>query len=189
MEENKNNNLIGVVVTLILVCSLAFNIYSLVKKPEVQKCETETQKETNNKNENEIDNEKDTTPDETECVTTNEITSADIKSIYKSYMVGVRTVDFDNLQSWNLNDVTYLGYMKNTNTRVYSISGTYSCKDKSSDCVYQEQTGSVAANGEDSFNNSFDVEVAGDGSLTFKTMDVTYGSDANFVKVNEKLKS
>ncbi len=219
MEENKSNNLIGVVISIILVCSLAFNVYSLVKKPEVQfqNSGTDPQKEVSNqkddneeeptddKNNQENDQKEDqkedqkdehsnnqttnnSTPSSTECVTSNEVTAANIKSVYKSYMVALRTVDFNNLRSWNLAEVTYVGYIKNTNTRIYSISGTYLCKDKSSDCVYQEQIGDVSSNGEVSFKNAFDVEVADDGSVLFQTMDVTYSSNPNFVSVNQKLK-
>lgn len=199
-SEKKDNKVIIVIVIIILICSVGLNIYfvlndSETKCKQVENSEKEEVKKVNDEKEEEK-KEESKEEDDKECPPTvcncpsydkNEITAADIKSIYMSYFKGGNFVDEDNLQSWNIEKVTYVGNYKNTNKRVYNVTGYYVCKDKETDCIYQEQSEDADSNGKVSFSNTFDVEVKSDGSLIFVIMDNTYGADSSFEAVNQQI--
>lgn len=64
----------------------------------------------------------------------------EISSVIKEYSYDNNLALKDNIKSWDLDSIKYIGYLENDeNLELYKVNGTYSCKDESSSCVYVSQ--------------------------------------------------
>ena len=63
-----------------------------------------------------------------------------IAKVIKDYSYDNNLADKDNIETWEFESIKYIGYLEGNKDEVYyRVSGTYSCKDLSSDCVYMDQ--------------------------------------------------
>ncbi len=81
-----------------------------------------------------------TTSTTTKAIVNDSLTARELISKLKDYSKVNNLCDASNIKEWNITNVTYFGYYKNkVDEKIYILSGKYTCKDQSSDCVYMEQ--------------------------------------------------
>ncbi len=113
------------------------------------------------------------------------VTKESIISPVKKYFEDNSLVNKDNLTSWNITKVTYVGFFtEQPNKKIYKLEGSYKCNDSSSECLYLEQVGNKNPDNSYPFQ-IYATFIDNNNTLTFENVFGTLTSQDNFNEVNE----
>ena len=177
MEEKKTNLMPIVIIELLIIAALiGLLFYTMTQKsqdkcqpePAPQQIEEKGPEKTTEEKEEQKQPEQKTKEKEEDKVDVQTSKETSIVTAFKEYYQKQKLADISNIDTWEfttvkeVTDKNYKGY--------YEFSGYYSCKDKTSDCVYLEQVGDPI-NGKDIYGFVLFAKVTeNNGKYTFSDL-------------------
>ncbi len=143
MEENKKSKrVVGIVatITVLILGIIGYIVYDNFLKVD--------------KTAPNYDNSNTTTTKKTFIETNEDIKYNELVNLLKDFYINQEPregitdfYDDDNVESWNIDNIKYLGYYANEeNIKYYVATGNFKCKDNGATCIYIEQLDDVITN-------------------------------------------
>lgn len=116
------------------------------------------------------------------------ITKEKLETLLKQYIKGQGLAQENEISTWDITKVTYIGYDKNDQyVKTYKFEGKYSCKDGGYECTYQEQVDYEISPGVYPYSvyGVFDTR---NNTLNIKQLYGGFTSSDHLILVNEEIK-